>query len=185
MSLAGDTVRDLYGDSLFLCRVTNLCLTGLNILYGERVRACGRGRCSPQRAVQLRALRKASRWCMQLCEQSPTLPRDAWRKLIHEDSQPGGADQRPALVADKCDLLDISGRVDPIPFIDNIARETLASGESLFDGSDLKHVRAGLIRRDDRAEYARLVARQLRSHKIAFHIDVKSSASVFAVGKSN
>ena len=185
LDLGADVAHDMYGDLLLLRRVANLCLTGLNILYGERVDTFGLGRCSPQRAVQLRALHKASRWCLQLHDQCPALPEVAWRKLVHDDSGPGEDGQRPALIADKCDLLRVSGRVDPTPFIDSDAKDILGDGETLFCGSDLNHIRAGPIRRDDQAEYAKLVARQLRARKVAFHTNVKCSASVFAVGKSN
>ena len=112
-------------------------------------------------------------------------PDIAWSKLIHDDSGGGPTAVRPPLIADRCDLLERSGRVDPLPFVDDEARKTLSSGAELFGDGNLKHVRAAPIRRDDRCEYAWLVARQLRSRKVCFHQDVLCSASIFPVGKSN
>ena len=117
--------------------------------------------------------------------QLPPSPEIAWAKLIHDDNGAGPTNDRPPLIADRCDLLDCSGRVDPLPFVDDEARQTLGSGANLFGSGDLKHVRAAPIRQDDRCEYARLVARQLRSRKVVFHQDVLCSASIFPVGKTN
>ena len=117
-----------------------------------------------------------------MSNESPPSPDIAWSKLIHDDSGGGSGVVRPPLIADRCDLLERSGRVDALP---DEARKTLGSGAELFGDGDLKHVRAAPIRRDDRCEYARLVARQLRSRKVCFHQDVLCSASIFPVGKSN
>ena len=155
------------------------------MLGGYHVVNCGPGRCASQRAVQVRALKKASRWCYQLHELTPAEPDFAWTTLIHDDRAHGAPVERPPLVADRCDLLDPSGQVDPLPFATDAARDNLSSGSTLFSNGDLNHVRAAPIRRDDREEYARLVVRQLRCQKVMLLSRVDESASVFTVGKSN
>ena len=172
------SLGDLFGDLRFVMRVANLGLKGLNTMYGYGVVSAGLGLCAPQRAVQLRALQTSSRWCWQMSIQLPPSPDIAWAKLIHDDNGGGPTSARPPMIADRCDLLDRSGRVDPLPFVDDEARKTLCSGATLFGDGDLKHVRAAPIRRDDRCEYARLVARQLRSWKVGFHQNVLCSASI-------
>ena len=177
------SLGDLFGDLRFVMRVANLGLKGLNTMYGYGVVSAGLGLYAPQRAVQLRALQTSSRWCWQMSIQLPPSPDIAWAKLIHDDNGGGPTSARPPLIADRCDLLDRSGRVDPLPFVDDEARNTLSSGATLFGDGDLKHVRAAPIRRDDRCEYARLVARQLRSRKVGFHQNVLCSASIFRLVK--
>ena len=92
---------------------------------------------------------------------------------------------RPSLDAARCDLLEQSGEVDPLLHIAQEHRETLGSADVLFPGKDLAWVRAGRIARSDRTEYAKLVVRQLRCNKVCLKADVRSSTSVFAVGKSS
>ena len=89
----------------------------------------------------------------------------------------------PRLDADKYDLLERSGGVDPLPHAVPEHRTTLESADALFQVANLDWVRAGRVGRDDRSEYARLVVRQLRCRKVGLLPDVRSSASIFVVGK--
>ena len=182
--IAEGTCHKLYGDLLLTIRVANLALQGLNIMMGHRVNSYAAGRCVPQRAVQLRSLHKASRWCEQLHEELPPEGHLAWAQLIGDEAVLGEK-KRHRLEASRCDILTPSGRVDPLPFASEEARAILTCGETLFSGADLKHIRAAKINKDDRREYAQLVVRQLRAGKVGLRDSVLSSASVFAVGKSS
>ena len=53
----------------------------------------------------------------------PPSPDIAWSKLIHDDSGDGPGVVRLPLIADRCDLLERSGRVDPLPFVDDEVRK--------------------------------------------------------------
>ena len=99
---------------------------------------------------------------------SPLCPVLAWTKLVGDDLQIDGGGPRPPLIADRCDFLDCSAGVDPLAFVKDNIKATLTSGDALFGQRDLQHFRAGLIRRDNRSEYARLVVRQLRVRKVVF-----------------
>ena len=107
-------------------RVANLCMRGLDTMYGFDVTAAGQGACAPQRAEQLRVLRKASRWCSQMDCHAPPRPDVAWAKLIHDDAGTGFASARPPLVAEQCDFIVRSGLVDPVPLVDSEAQHTLS-----------------------------------------------------------
>lgn len=85
----------------------------------------------------------------------------------------------------RCDLLKHSGGVDPLPHAEPASRLILNSADALFPGECMYWVRAACIGRDDRSEFARLVVRQLRSRKVCLRQSVKSSASIFTVGKSS
>ena len=109
----------------------------------------------------------------------------AWASLIDDQEVLPDAAAKSKLQADRCDLLEASGLVDPTPFINSEAREVLDSAERLFPGipEGLRH--GGFISSSDRPEYAKLVVRQLRAGKVAILDQVDAWASVLAVGKSS
>ena len=143
------------------------------------------GKCAPQRAVQLRAVAQVSRFVEHLDGFSPLDPEHAWTKLIGDDSKIDGEGPRPPLVANRCNLLDCSAGVDPLAFVNQTNKATLAWGDAVFGKQDLKHARAGPMRREDRGEYAQLVVGQLRVRKVVFCKHTICTASIFTVGKSS
>ena len=107
---------------------------------------------------------------------------DALALLIGDplDGQP-----RPntALRADRCDFLPTSAGIDRLPDRDDHARTTLSSPDLLFQHRHDGLEDYGAVRRDDIPEYARLVARQLRSGKVTLAGSAVAGGTVFAVGK--
>ena len=141
---------------------------------------------APHRMVQLRALRRASACVTDLDNCIPPTGCVALGQLVNNDDLSGNKNTvHPKLDAERCDLLTASGRVDSLLHTDATACEPRASVNTLFGGVPLDWIRAGRIHRDDRAEYARLVVRQLRCDKVSWLPSVIASASVFAVGKSS
>ena len=102
LAIVSDLVRgsehELFGDLMLVMLVANLTLQGLNVLMGHQVGTHELGRCGPQRAVQLRSIRKASRWCKQMHGEQPPDGRLAWARLI-ADEEVLGVKGRPTLEA--------------------------------------------------------------------------------------
>ena len=172
-------------DGELVRRVANLCIRALNAVAGFTVLDEAQVRCAPQRAVRHRALRKASRWVGAMLDNSSLDPLSAFGRLVHDDALSQSAVARPTLDAARCDLLDKSGLVDPLPHIGADDRAVVETPQALFGGGSLDWIKGAQINKSDRPEYARLVARQLRCHKVSLLPATLSSASVFAVGKSS
>lgn len=166
-------------------RVANMSVHALNVLAGFCAPSPRLGVCAPQRAGQRRAFQQSVRWLASLRDCSPPEPKVALGRLVHDEDLSGAKKVNPRLDADRCDILERSGGVDPLPHAEPDHRATLESADALFPVDNLEWVRAARIGRDDRGEYARLVVRQLRSRKVALLPSVRSSASIFAVGKSS
>jgi hypothetical protein len=177
--VADDDLPDL------VVRVANLSLQALNVLSGFKAPVAQTGRCAPQRAVQFRVFTKAGKFVKTLHVCEPPAPTVGLGRLIHNEDLSGVKSAAPKLDADRCDLLEHSGGVDPLPYADPAGRLTLNSADALFQEANLDWVRAARIGLGDRSEYARLVVRQLRSRKVCLRQSVRSSASIFAVGKSS
>ena len=168
-----------------LVRVANLAIHALNALSGFRAPLAQLGVGAPQRAGQRRALDQASKWVASIRACDPPAPSVAFGRLVHDDELSGIKTVAPALDALRCDLLESSGEVDPLPFAAPEHRAVVETAETLFPVDNLDWVRAGRIALGDRPEYAKLVVRQLRSHKVGLLPRVTSSASIFTVGKSS
>ena len=89
------------------------------------------------------------------------------------------------MIASQCDLLDVSGQVDAFDSLPADAQDIIADPKKLFDRQSGSLMHGGRIPKADVAEYAKLVARQVRCGKVVLDVTAKASASVFAVGKSN
>ena len=75
-------------------------------------------------------------------------------RLVHDEDLSGTKKVCPQLEAERCDILERSGGVDPLQYIPPDHFETLSSAEALFPTDNLEWVRAGRIPREDRSEYA-------------------------------
>jgi hypothetical protein len=166
-------------------RVANLTLHALNALSGFLAPPAKLGICAPQRAGQHRAFEQARKWVASIRNCNPPAPSVAFGRLVHDDELSGVKTVAPALDAMRCDLLESSGEVDPLPFAAPEHRAVVETADALFPVDNLDWVRAGRIGISDRPEYAKLVVRQLRSHKVSLRPHVTSSASIFTVGKSS
>ena len=62
---------------------------------------------------------------------APPPPCIAWATPIHDDEAADLSTGKLSLLADKCDLLDPSGMVDPLPYASDEARAILATGDAL------------------------------------------------------
>ena len=72
--------------------------------------------------------------------------------------------------ADRCDLLQKSGCVDPLPSLRPSGRDMISSSNLLFPNPPDGMSSFGNVNREDVAQYARLVGRQLRSGKVALSL---------------
>ena len=87
------------------------------------------------------------------------------------------------LQADRCDLLPKSGCVDPSPSLRPSERDIISSSNLLFPDPPDGMSSFGNVHREDVAQYARLVGRQLRSGKVVLSDYAAAGGTVFAVGK--
>ena len=143
-------------------RVANLSLRALNVLSGFTAPVARLGVCAPQRAAQRRALDQAKMWISAVRDCSPPSGGVAFGQLIHDEDLSGAKKINPKLDAMRCDLLERSGEVDPLPHVAQEHRVIVNTADALLPYEKLDWVRAGRIGRDDRAGYAKLVVRQLR-----------------------
>ena len=88
----------------------------------------------------------------------------------------------PKLVAADCDVLEGSGRVDPMPALPVDVQKLLRDPLALLDKLNPGLATGTRIKRGDRKEYAKLVVRQLRANKIGLRGSVKAGASIFTIG---
>ena len=179
---ASSSPRDL-GAAVGLADVT---IRALNVLVGGRTPGPVIARTAPQRQSQGMVLIKALRLIMRARSAAEPLEgRTAWASLIDDQDDLPNPALKSKLVADRCDLPEASGLVDPTPFLDAEAQAVIGSAERLFPNiADwLRH--GGIISASDKNEYAKLVVRQLRANKVALFERVDAWASVFAVGKSS
>ena len=166
--------------------LANVTIRALNVLAGGRTPQATIARTAPQRQSQGMVLSKALRLIARAsASPQPLDGRIAWASLIDDQDELPNPAAKSKLVADRCDLLECSGLVDPTRFLDDEARSVIASADRLFPNiaEGLRH--GGKISASDTGEYAKLVVRQLRSNKVALFDHVDAWASVFAVGKSS
>ena len=171
-------------DLVTISRFANLIIGGLNALAGFRCVGSRIARSAPQRQSQGMCLAKAARMVGRL-SQGPEPPpsSQSWAQLI-DDKEALGISTAPAkLIAKDCDLIDPSGAVDALDAGGAEARDILLTSD--FFQTCVKGLRhGGSIAIGNQAEYARLVVRQLRCHKVDLALSVEAWASVFPVAKS-
>lgn len=88
-----------------------------------------------------------------------------------------------SMAADAFDLLEHSACVDPTPLLDDESRALLSDSSRLFAHAPPGLNRFSGISGAQKAEYAKLVCRQLSSGKVALASKVHAGAGIFAVGK--
>ena len=108
--------------------------------------------------------------------------RDALDLLIG-DTPEGVEPPSSRLQATRCDLLERSGNVDPLPSLKPDERDVISSPSLLFPNPPDGMSSFGSVNREDAAEYAKLVGRQLRSRKVVLSDQAAAGGTVFAVGK--
>ena len=175
--------RDLdVGTQLICLRFADLKIHGLNLLYGCRSPGPGH-HTAMQHEVQVRVVAKTLR-TMKRLNSVKDVPssRDALDLLVG-DTPAGVEPPSNRLSASRCDLLEKSACVDPLPDLTQSAREIVTSERLLFpdppDGIDSY----GSVNREDIPQYAKLLGRQLRSTKVVLSDYAAAGGKVFAVGK--
>ena len=165
-----------------MLRFANWTIWGLNLLDGCRCPSPGHAT-AMQRDSQRRILLKVNRMFARLCAaKPPESAESAWQLLIGETPE-GHQQPSSRIKADRCDLLDHSGNVDPLPALDAYSRDILCTPDALFESVHEGMQAYGNVNREDMAEYAKLVSRQLRSTKIVLSDSACAGGTVFAVGK--
>ncbi len=162
----------LHGDEfeVVVARLVNITILGLNHLY-----SCpGYSNDIPNVQANVHAMLSARVRDLCVHVDSPhrvTSPLDALEQLCGSAAGPIGSKPVPSsescrLHADTIDLLEHSGAVDPLPFLGDRARQIISSLTSLFPPG-LKPLRGFRnIAPGDRAEYIKLVAKQLLAKKV-------------------
>ena len=97
----------------------------------------------------------------------------------------GGQGRPPPLQAQACDLLDVSGAVDPTNDQPREVRSLLSAPSLLFPDLQSGSITADPIARRDKAGYAKLVARQIRACKVVLSGSCDAAAGIFTVGKAS
>ena len=158
----------------------NAMVRALNSLYGVSgltyITACS----SLQRLVLSRFVAKLERMCTRLSHVGPPVTAEqAFRRAT------GQTDDHiiSAWSADSFDLLDSSGKVDPLPHVLPEDRGFLQEPSLMFpDPPDGLNSFSG-IGREHRREYARLVSRQLQANKVDLETRVSAGAAIFLPGR--
>ena len=88
------------------------------------------------------------------------------------------------LQADRCDLLPKSGCVDPLPSLRPSERDIVSSSNLQFPDSLDGMSSFGNVNREDVAQYARLVGRQLRSGKVVLSDYAAAGGTMLAVSNA-
>ena len=87
------------------------------------------------------------KWLPSIAECIPPSSSIAFGKLVHDEDLSCVKVGHPELDAMRCDQLERSGEVDPLPYIAREHRDTLGTADALFPVGSLALVRAGRIAR--------------------------------------
>ena len=164
-----------------------LSVVGLNFMHAGNVfdssclPPCGKGTSGQQVALE-GAIDKCKRLEMRLREWGDSksgflTAADAFSAFTSTDGR-----DYPELIADYVDLPCRSGTCDPAENIDPVIAATIASPTHIFPDGPPRTAPARCPARS-RAEYLRLVARQLLCGKLRLRLDAQSAAPIFVVGK--
>ena len=94
-----------------------------------------------------------------------------------------GVDKHPPLCADRVDLLERSGELDPMPFVPSATRTVLESPHLLFPTA-VKHIPGSRASREaNHGDRVTLTLRLLRANKLRLVKRAMGSADTFCVGK--
>jgi hypothetical protein len=159
--------------------LTNNAVLGLNSLYGCQVDPnATRPPILAQRVVQKRLWHKCCRFVVRFHALGDVA--SGAESLASFTNTEVAAVGR--LVADSVDLLASSGKVDPVPFLSAEAKDSLL-GSKLFPDRSANLRKFPDVKQKDRAEYIRLVARQLRCGKVDLCKHIVGGGTVFTVAK--
>ena len=104
-----------------------MTIRALNVLVGGRTPGPVIARTAPQRQSQGMVLIKALRLIMRARSAAEPLEgRTAWASLIDDQDELPNPALKSKLVADRCDLLEESGLVDPIPLLSSTPKRKLS-----------------------------------------------------------
>jgi len=162
-------------------RVLNLAGAGLNFLFGGRRSLLVPGSCTHLHAEVYGCLLLKFLAGLATLDsaQVDIVSTNAFARLVGR----GEWAAAPDLKADAVDLLDCCGSLNPFPALSEDAAKVVGSPDLPFPNG-VKDVKRGcLFRAGARAEYLKLLARQLAAKKVALMIKPVASASTFVVQK--
>ena len=177
--MGGDCVMELVTP---VVQFSNSAVAGLNALAG-----CG----APNSSVRLTKVRRVVlervvSKVVRMLERLRTLdevPGAMALGLLIGDAVVTGESKAKKLDGMACDLLDKSASVDPMKYIPSDTSAVLSSPAALFEGTGIERCQPGRIPREDRAQYALLVLRQLRCGKVQLHSSIVAGAGIFPIAK--
>ena len=181
--LASDGLAE--GDIALLHSFLQGAVIGVNALYGAGGVAVRVFSVVQMEALCLWAL-QIVRFGTRLCRVATSgSPQEALNELVKDRSLEVGDVLKCSakLRAYAFDLLEASGRVDPLPSLPVDALRVLSKPSNLFVRSDAGLAHFQGVKGTDRAEYMKLVAAQLRSGKVTLRRRIKGGGTVFAVPK--
>ena len=153
----------------------------LNHMYGHAPRPCPGKPTGLQVDVLQSMLDETDSWYQRLS--TTCVQEDVEGSFLNLTGQSGNASG--PLAAEKFDLLTKSGGVGPLKFVPASVKDVLSSPSALFSEAPPGLNRFPGVRKDDRTEYAILVAKQLLSQKVELASDISAGASIFPVGKKD
>jgi len=163
-------------------RWLNGCIFAINVLYGLGQGSCG-VRISECQSQIIKRISCKLDGMFTRCFDGAFMLSDAEAFLDITGQLADGISS--SMHADAFDLLDVSGGVNPMPFLDDSAQQVLSDPNVLFADAPNGLDNFTGVRREHTCEYAKLVCRQLVSCKVALVSKVQAGASIFAVGKKD
>ena len=96
--------------------------------------------------------------------------------------RPGGP-ELGGLSAERVDVLPMAGQCDPVPCLPRAVQDMVCNDECLFGNAPPSLAHYENVLPKDRAEYVKLVVRQLRARQLGLTAQARGGGTVFAVGK--
>ena len=158
----------------------NLSLSGLSFLYGDAQLATAGPPTSLQLTVQRCLLEKLVIFTKRLDAHEGCLScQEAFASLVGRAS----LNKYPPLDADRVDLLDACGTMDPNACLAPEEAAIVCDAERMFPNGVGEVSRAVTFRGGPRSEYINLLQRQLRARKVGLVKQANAIGGTFAVGK--
>ena len=163
--------------------LANGVIVGLNALYGFPAGTATMKASSSQASVHFNVLANCSAVVRNTRDQHNVM--DNSRALAHlvGASDHCLASSSQPLLAEKFDLLEASGCVDPMPCLNSVDRDRILN--SMFADAPPGVGKFPGIKHQHREEYAKLVVKQLQCGKVRLESSIQGGGTVFSVGKKD
>ncbi|CAE7682373.1 UVR8 [Symbiodinium sp. CCMP2592] len=162
----------------------NAIIGALNWCYGIKAGSSGPAR---RTAAQADVVHRIVSKALDFEERLQSLAAGSWESFLPDwvpldVVRPGGA-KIGNLCADRVDVLQAAGLCDPTSCLPASVQEVIHSEDTMFRGAPDGLAAYEQVLVEERPEYVRLVARQLRAQQLGLVNTVKAGGGVFAVGK--